>query len=212
MNYGQLRDFALQLIWQYTIAGTPYAPSYNNQQDYLNAIPNLVNDGLVYLATNYRPREAFVELRPEDAEDYGGYLRFTLPEDVLDMKTSGLFIPGAKGSDPKYVTGYKLLLPDYILLPKDVEETVILNYFRRPQLLSSNPNEKDPIDAPVPEQFCIAYWVAAHLVMYDNAFAYSALMNEFGTKANALATPITAELSFIEDAYGIPGSLEASYV
>lgn len=212
MNYGQLRDFALQLIRQYTIAGTLYAPSYNNQQDYLNAIPNLVNDGLVYLATNYRPREAFVELLPEDAEIYGGFKRFTLPEDVLDMKTSGLFIPGAKGDTPKYVSGYKLLLPDYILLPMNVEEPVVLNYYRRPQLVGPTPADTDPIDAPVPEQFCIAYWVAAHLVMYDNEFAYSALMNEFGTKADALSTPITAEVSFIEDAYGIPYSLEAAYV
>ena len=212
MNYGQLRDFALQLIRQYTIAGTLYAPSYNNQQDYLNAIPNLVNDGLVYLATNYRPREAFVELLPEDAEDYGGYKKFTLPEEVHDVKAPGLFIPDAAGGDPQYITGYKLLLPDYILLPKNTEQIVLFNYYRRPQLVSEAPADTEPIDASLPEQYCVAYWVAAHLIMYDNEFAYSALMNEFGTKADALATPITAELSFIEDAYGIPYSLEAAYV
>lgn len=212
MNYGQLRDFALQLIRQYSIAGTLYAPSYNNQQDYLNAIPNLVNDGLVYLATNYRPREAFTELFPEEAEIYGGYKRFTLPEDVLEMKTPGLLIPDSRGGEPKYVSGYKLLLPDYVLLPMNVEQTVILNYYRRPQLVPANPVDTDPIDAPIAEQYCVAYWVAAHLVMQDDAFVYSALMNEFSSKADALSTQITAELSFIEDAYGSSYSLEAAYV
>lgn len=213
MNYGQIRDFALQLIRQYTIAGTPYAPSYNDQQDYLNAIPNLLNDGLVYLATYYRPRDAFVVLDPEEAEDFGGYLRFPLPEDLLDTKSTGLFIPEQGSAAPNYVTGARFLLPDYVLVPKYVKDKMVLEYYRRPQLVTAAPADTDSIDAPVPEQMCLAYWIAAHLVMQDDAFTYASLYNEFQTKAEELASrQITAEVSYIQDAYGVPYSMEGAYV
>ena len=42
---------SLQLINQYSIAGTSIAPSYNNQQDYLLRIAPLVHDAQNYIAT-----------------------------------------------------------------------------------------------------------------------------------------------------------------
>lgn len=46
-----VQDTALQLINQYSIAGSLVANSYNNQQDYLLRIPRLVNDAQSYIAT-----------------------------------------------------------------------------------------------------------------------------------------------------------------
>lgn len=215
MNYGQIRDYALQLIRQYTIAGTPYAASYNNQQDYLNMIPNLLNDALVTIATNFRRRDAFIELDPADAEEYGGYKRFTLPEDLLDIKTNGLLVPSHEPDNlaPEYITDYKLMPPDFILLPKRVRRVSVLSYYRRPQIVPDNPADDAPVDATLAEQYCAAYYIAAHLVMLDDPFAYQALYNEFESKAARLAPALTVEMSFVHDDYGHMASVEGvSYV
>ena len=211
MNYGQLRDYALQLIRQYTIAGQPYAPTYNNQQDYLNQIPNLLNDALVTIATTFRRRDASVELDPEDGEIVGNYRRFALPEDLLDVKTNGLFIvnPDYEHPQTEYVRGYKLMPPDYILVPKHINKILQLDYYRRPQLVTTPmPADDEPIDATLPEQNCAAYYVAAHLVMHDNEFLYAALYNEFETKGARLAPVPTVEVGYMDDAYADMGIYE----
>ena len=46
-----VQDMSLQLINQYSIAGSSIASSYNNQQDYLLRIPLLVNAAQNYVAT-----------------------------------------------------------------------------------------------------------------------------------------------------------------
>lgn len=46
-----VQDITLQLINQYSIAGSLVSASYNNQQDYLLRIPLLVNDAQNYIAT-----------------------------------------------------------------------------------------------------------------------------------------------------------------
>lgn len=204
MNYGQLRDYALQLIRQYTIAGEPYAPTYNNQQDYLNQIPNLLNDALVYIASNFRLRDAIVELDPEDGEDYGEvYRRYALPEDLLEMKTNGLLVLDNEPNRPwqEYLRAYKLIPPDYILIPKVIDRKVLMSYYRRPQLVSASPSDDEPIDATLPEQYCAAYYVASHLVMHDSPYIYASLYNEFETKGQRLAPVPTTEVSQMGDEY-----------
>ena len=54
MTLKDVTDVSLQLINQYSIAGTPVSSGYNNQQDYLLRIPLLVNDAQNYIATTAR--------------------------------------------------------------------------------------------------------------------------------------------------------------
>ena len=51
MTYQWARDFTLQLINQYSVAGVKIPETYNAQADYLKRIPKLLDDAQVYAAT-----------------------------------------------------------------------------------------------------------------------------------------------------------------
>lgn len=207
MTYGEIRDASLQLIRQYTIAGQPYAATYNNQQDYLNAIPFLVNDCLVYIATSAYRYPAQVTLDPADAEEYGNWLRFTFPEDLLELRSGGLFVPGAdkRRGEPSVLTEYKVQQPDHILIPRRVNKPVVMDYYRRPQLLpvGTIPPDDLRIDAPLQVQMAIPYYVASHLVMDDSSFHYASLYNEFENKVARLTPAPYTEIQSVHDAYDL---------
>lgn len=205
MNYGEIRDASLQLINQYTIAGAPYVPSYNNQQDYLNKIPFLINDCLIYIASTVCRYPSQVTLDPEKGEEYGNYIRFVLPDDLLELIPGGLLVPNAdkRRGESSIWTRYKIE-PDHILIPRDVDKQLILPYYRRPQLLpfSGIPSDDTVIDAPLTVQMAIPYYVAAHLVMEDDAFRYASLYNEFENKLARLVPAPYTEIQEVFDVYG----------
>ena len=128
MNYGEIRDASLQLIGQYTIAGTIYAPSYNNQQDYLNKIPFLINDCLIYMATTVRRYPAQVTLGPNDGEEYGNWRRYVLPEDLLsyDEVQSALML----AESDLWEMDHKDILSVTFLIPGQLYLAEVLNQFR----------------------------------------------------------------------------------
>ena len=206
MTYSEIRDASLQLIGQYTIAGTMYAASYNNQQDYLNKIPFLINDCLVYIASTVYRYPSQTTLDPEKAEDYGNYWRFVLPDDLLEIIPGGLLVPDAdkRRGESSIWTRYRVEPPDHILLPKAVDRPVVLPYYRRPQLLpfSGIPDDDTVIDAPLTVQMAIPYYVAAHLVMEDDSFRYASLYNEFENKLARLIPAPYTEIQNVFDVYG----------
>ena len=51
MTYAEIKRQTLELANMYSIAGEPVPGSYNNQQDYLNRIPSLINTALVNIRT-----------------------------------------------------------------------------------------------------------------------------------------------------------------
>ena len=216
MNYGEIRDASLQLIGQYTIAGTPYAPSYNNQQDYLNKIPFLINDCLIYMATTVRRYPAQVTLDPDKGEEYGNWRRYVLPEDLLEIRPGGLLVPTAdkRRGESSIWTRYKIEEPDHILIPRMVDKPLVLDYYRRPQLLpfSGVPADSTQIDAPLNLQMAIPYYVAAHLVMEDDAFRYASLYNEFENKVARMTPAPYTEIQEVYDAYGTWDGGEDFYV
>ena len=216
MNYGEIRDASLQLIGQYTIAGTKYAPSYNNQQDYLNKIPFLINDCLIYMATTVRRYPAQVTLDPEDGEEYGNWRRYVLPEDLLEIRSGGLLVPDAdkRRGESSVWTRYKVEEPNYILIPRMVDKPLVLDYYRRPQLLpfSGIPADNTPIDAPLNLQMAIPYYVASHLVMEDDAFRYASLQNEFENKVARMTPAPYTEVQEVYDVYGTWDGGDGFYV
>ena len=55
MTYGELKNYVLQLLNQYSTAGTLTPPTYNNQADYLARLPmSLVSARIDYC---YQGRE-----------------------------------------------------------------------------------------------------------------------------------------------------------
>ena len=215
MNYGEIRDASLQLINQYTIAGSIYASSYNNQQDYLNKIPFLINDCLIEVASTVHRYPSQTILDPEKGEEYGNWIRFVLPDDLLEIIPGGLLVPDAdkRRGESSIWTRYKIE-PDHILIPRYVDKPLILPYYRRPQLLpfSGIPADDTAIDAPIRVQMAIPYYVAAHLVMEDDAFRYASLLNEFTTKMSNLVPAPYTEIQEVRDVYGSFDGEDGFYV
>lgn len=204
MNYGQIRDYILQLINRYTVAGEKYQPSYNNQQDYLLKIPALVNDALVYIASGVRRIPAQRLLRFSDGTVQGRYRAYGLPEDCIEVRSGGLLMPSSSGM--RYVTDYIVLEPNTILVPREVEQDMVLEYYRLPQLLPDKVSEDYRIDAAPDVQMAVCYYVAAHLVMFDDEFIYTSLYKEFENKAARLIQPPAATAAVVCDVYESEGA------
>lgn len=203
MNYGDIKTSALKLINQYSIAGTPIASSYNNQADYLSRIPSLVNEALVYLASGPKRLNATIYLDRNVAEHAAHMYRFLLPEDLMGVKPGGLRV--IRDNEIEYNTHYSCMGEDYILIPDWIKGDLYLDYYRRPQMLPANPADDAPIDNSLNAQAAIPYYVAAHLVLQDDAYQYSVLYNEWMQRVQMLEEPPHAHQGHTDDVYNFAG-------
>lgn len=203
MTYGDMKAFILQLINRYSVAGSEMPPSYNNQQDYINRIPMLINDGLVYVAAYAKNLPAQKLIVPGEGERYGQYLRYALPEDCLAVRPGGLLTPCDR--EKKTTVRYILQEPDMLLVRQPFRETAVLEYYRRPQLLGEKPAENQGVDGSVDVLMALCYYVAAHLILEDDAFRYSALYNEFETRLARLLRQEQTEIAPTRDVYDFLG-------
>lgn len=199
MTYGQIRDFTLKLINQYSIAGSPIPDSYNNQADYVLHIPQLLDDAQMYVATNQGRIRTVVPMTALDSHEEDGWTVYRLPEDCWQVCSSGL-LRLHKGEVQRYHR-YHQVGDRSIMVPSSLEGVLQLEYFRYPALLGADPSPEMELDNTPVAQMALPYYVAAHLVMHDDSFAYQALYNEFENKLSRLVEAPQAELSSVEDVY-----------
>ena len=62
MLYSEIKRAVLSHINQYSIAGGQVSLTYNNQADYVNRIPQLINEALVNIRTSVKPLPTVVEV------------------------------------------------------------------------------------------------------------------------------------------------------
>lgn len=203
MNYKWARDFTLELINQYSIAGAVVPGSYNNQADYLLRIPKLLNDAQMYVATNQGRIRTSVPMSTMEHEQKGSWVSYKLPADCWQVCSSGIVILGDEGVQRFH--RYHQIGGDTLLVPSELDGELLLEYFRYPKLLEQNPLETDELDNTPVAQMVLPYYVAAHLVMHDNDFAYQSLYNEFEAKMARLAEVPKTEVTAAEDSYGGAG-------
>lgn len=200
MNYKWARDFTLQLINQYSVAGKKIPESYNNQADYLTRIPALLDDAQMYAATTAAPISVTDDLRNLRCDDNGAWLTYTMPEDCWQMSSAGLIVIDKE--ECQRFHRYRLVGNNRIAVPKTLTGEVRVEYFRYPRLLGDAPKDEDELDNIPPVQMALPYYVAAQLVMQDDAFAFSALSNEFETRLARMAEKPHADMTTVEDVYG----------
>lgn len=199
MDYKWARDFTLELINQYSIAGKGIPESYNNQADYLKRIPKLLDDAQMYVATSQGRIRTVVPLLNLESQTEGEWLVVRLPEDCWQVCSSGLIRVKRDGFQRYHK--YHQIGDRSIMIPSDLSGVLQLEYFRYPALLGANPKDTAKLDNTPAAQMALPYYVAAHLVMHDNAFAYQALYNEFEAKLARLAEIPKTEVTVVEDAY-----------
>lgn len=194
MTYKEVRDLSLQLINQYSISGNAIPGTYNNQDDYLARIPGLVNDALVYLATTSKRLMETTMLFCE-AQDKRTQ-RAALPGDLFEIRrVFGMQEDGEYAGISNYVR-----VGDSLLIPKGFHP-VFLDYCRYPRQLSLEPKNEDVLDVEPDAATAIPYYVAAHLVLYDDPKMRDVLMDEFEVKLIRLRAGVTAQQETVSDVY-----------
>ena len=199
MDYKWLRDFSLKLLDQYSVAGQQVEASYNGQADYLARIPALADDAQIHIATTAGKIRALASVNSLETSSMGEWILYRLPEDCWQVCSGGLV--RCDGPRMQRYHRYHLVGDNGIAVPEKLDGTMWLEYYRYPQLLGEDPKDGDKLDNTVEAQMALPYYVAAHLAMHDNAYAYQALMNEFETKLGRIGERPQTELNTVEDAY-----------
>ena len=200
MNYKWAKDFTLQLINQYSVAGQKVADTYNNQADYLNRIPALLDDAQMQAATTTASIRELDNINNLRCDDNGSWLVYTLPENCWQMSSGGLI--QYDGEEFRRFHRYHPVGKNKIAVPKGLTGEVQVEYLRYPRLLGANPKDEDELDNNIAVQMALPYYAAAQLVRQDDAFAFSALSNEFESRLARLAERPHTDLNTVEDAYG----------
>ena len=199
MTYGEARDKTLQLINSYSLGGRVIESSYNEQQDYLNRIPGLLNDAMMFIAMNIRPIQAQEPLDYKYAERVGGMYRFDLPTDFYEIDTAGLLV--VSDCAAYRCTSYTMASDDSILVPW-LDGDVLLLYHRLPTLLPDKPADDAKLSGEKAVQYVLPYYAAAQLLLQDDAYAYTQLYNEWTTRVAQLRPAPRPEYGLVEDVYG----------
>lgn len=203
MNYGQVRDQVLKLLNQETVAGTPVPGSYNNQQDYLNRIPALVNDALVEIATTARKIPDTLNLRDLYREELGETVRYELPRKFFQFVTGSI----VKTTDGRilHTNLYSVQDRKFLLIPAAEDGEYMVTCYRYPYLLPDDPKDDTPLDNSPETHSAIAFYVAAHLVIHDDAFLYASFYNKYEDKLAKMGPILNFEVRPTEDVYGFFG-------
>jgi len=214
MTFGECRDLSLNLIHQETIAGTVIPGTYDNQQDYLNKIPGLVNAAQMEIATTTKPIPEEVtlgdlKLDGRYEEKNGNYIYDLSALNMWQRRGSGLIVPIPyrgyfQGLRHGRYNRMRMVGNTRLILPECLPDDTILEYYRYPWQLSTPADDADVLDNTLEAQMAVPYYVAAHVVMYDDAFLYATLQNEYTAKREALRELPHTEIDTVEDVYMDP--------
>lgn len=205
MTYKQCKERALGLIFSQQIAGSTISESYNNQADYTAKIPGLINDCEDYIATTVKPILDVVKLADCMYAEEGNSRIYTLPANCYKLMMGGLINPNESRFNAERVDDYVLIADNKLLVPNRVDENCLVEYYRYPEHLSTNPADNTQLDNTPDVHDCIPFYVAAYLVIYDSPFMYSAFYNNFETRLQRLSKSSFIVKSEIKDVYKFGG-------
>lgn len=199
MNYGQVKDQVLKLLNQYTVAGSKVASSYNNQQDYIERIPMLVNDAVMEIATTARKIPALFNLGNLESVDLGAQVRYQLPDDFYQF-VSGSVVTTKEGA-VLHTNQFGMQGRKHLIIPKDEAGDYTVEYYRYPVLLSDEPDVSEELDNEPETHFAVPFYVAAFLVSHDDPFLCSLFSNKYADKLAKMGAGVTAEVRTTSDVY-----------
>lgn len=228
MTYQEVKKQVLRLLNQYKIAGSEVADTYNNQADYIDRIPGLINDALMELGTTVRKQEVTADLSQVNwlKKDLGNSYSYTMPEDFFAFKSgeNWLLINGRPVSNQLYTEKGLVSSPPgavarsspahTLTLPKALVDnnSVMVTYYIYPPLLDDDPSDSTIVYAAPDVLRAIPYYAAGMLALHDDPFLASSLMNAYEDKLAKMAPIPTTEIAPVMDAYGLYWANGRDYV
>lgn len=195
MTYGQVKRAALRLLNASTVAGSEIPLSYNDEADLVLAMPSLVDDAVMQIATTVKKIPAVVSLDELDRTAAGDCELYTLPADCWRLMNGGLVRPGSKQRFDGYrLVGGKLVLPAGCT-------GLLAEYWRYPASVGASPEDSLPLDNSPDTHAAVPYFVAGQLVLYDDAYRYAALHGEWENRLARLGADVFTEKSAVRDVY-----------
>ena len=202
MTYGELKKRVLELIFSYSVAGSQIPATYNNQADYIAMIPGLVNNGQMDIATSVKRIPAIVLLEDLEQEQIGERVLYKLPDDCWLPFTGGLLMERSRRYERFF--GYRFI-SGKIELPCHHPPDLALEYWRYPERVSTETEDSTELDNTPDVHECLVFYVAAHLLAYDDAYRYTVFLNMYEERIRRLREPVWIEPGPIEDVYRMPG-------
>lgn len=199
MDYQWARDFTLQLIDQYSVAGVKVPETYNNQADYVKRIPKLLDDAQVYAATTTACIRELEPLSAMPCDENGAWRVYTLPKNCWQICSSGLV--RYDGDTFQRFHRYHPVGGNKIAVPKDLTGELAVEYFRYPRLLGENPENTKELDNTMCVQMALPYYAAAYLLLQDDAYSHQRLKTEFEERLARLAERPHADVNLVENSY-----------
>lgn len=200
MNYQWAKDFTLQLINQYSVAGVKLSETYSNQADYLKRIPKLLDDAQVYAATTTACIRELEPLETMPCDENGEWLVYTLPKNCWQICSGGLV--RYDGETFQRFHRYHPVGGNKIAVPKALKGELAVEYFRYPRLLGEEPDDTKELDNTVPVQMALPYYVAAYLLLQDDAYSHQRLKMEFEERLGRMQERPHTDVNLVDDAYG----------
>ena len=198
MTYGELKDRVLELIFSYSVAGSQIPATYNNQADYIAMIPGLVNNGQMDIATSVKRIPALTLLEDLEQETVGERVLYKLPDDCWLPFTGGLLFSRSRRYERFF--SYRVIAGK-IELPFHAPEGMALEYWRYPERVSAQTADSVELDNTPDVHECLVFYVAAHLLAYDDAYRYTVFLNMYEEYRKRLREPVWIEPGPIEDVY-----------
>ena len=198
MTYDKLKNCVLELIFSYSVAGSSIPATYNNQADYIAMIPGLINSGQMDIATSVKRIPVMPDLSDLEQEQIGERVLYKLPSDCWLPYTGGLLLPDSHRYDRYF--GYRFI-GGRIELPFHAPSGLAPEYWRYPERVSSETPDSTELDNTPDVHECLVFYVAAHLLAYDDAYRYTVFVNMYEERRKRLKEPVWLEPGIIEDVY-----------
>lgn len=157
--------------------------------------------GYVYSIRNVALYDANFE-SVDSVPAYALYNSYEMPIDFFQLVGRG--IPHTNGDEFCMSHEYKWIGRKTLLLKSDLVGEWLLDYYRYPKQIAQDTPASFELENELEAQLAIPYYVAAHLVMYDDAGAYQVLMNEWELKLARLGEGVHTTTEALEDAYFQP--------
>ena len=202
MTYGELKKRVLQLIFSYSVAGSEIPAAYNNQADYLAMIPGLVNNGQMDIATSVKRLPAQVLLEDLETETVNGRVLYKLPADCWMPFAGGLLFERSRRYERFF--GYRFI-GRAVELNCCAPEGLILEYWRYPELIDADTPDSIELDNTPDVHECLVFYVAAHLLAYDDPYRYTVFKNMYEERMSRLREPVWLEPGHIVNLYSWRG-------